>query len=1044
MLNETARSHELRAVFVAQVRIHLLFFMSTTISSIGAAGIALDRYGLHAQASRLDGEYDANFRLDADDGSRYLLRISHPDELRSNIEFQNALLTHLHAAPAAPFVQRLIAATDGQTINLIDTAERRRFVRLFSWLEGRLMAHAKPHLPEFLHSFGRMLGIVDAALAGFDHAGAHRDLKWDLSKAEWISADVNLIDDAGRRDIVQQHVLHYMSEVQPRLAGLRRSVIHNDANDYNVLVSGVGYDAQAAGLIDFGDAMFAPTVCNLAIALAYAMLDKPDPVASAARIVRGYHAAFLLTETELEVLYPLAVMRLCVSVVNSARRKREHPEDAYVVVSEAPAWRTLERLQREHPRLAHYKLRQACGLEPVPHAPAVRQWLAAHAHEAASVVAPDLRHAPVSVFDLSAGSLELGLPDEYDTTAKFTRLLFSRMDAEGADAGIGQHDEARLIYKSDDFATQGEHGVEDRTVHVGFDVFQPAGAPVYAAFDGIVHSVADNDARLDYGPCIILQHTTSEGVVFYTLYGHLSRESLEGLSAGMSIQHGQQIATMGDFPINGDWPPHLHFQVIADLLDYKGTFPGVARASDRAVWRSLCPDPNLIVGVPASRFPSPRLAAEEILSERQQRVGRNLSISYRHPLHIVRGAGPYLFNADGRRFIDFYNNVPHVGHNHPHVVRAAQRQMAVLNTNTRYLHGELTRYARRLTERMPGELKVCFFVASGSEATELSLRLARAFTKQRDLIVSEGAYHGHTTTLIDISPYKAEGPGGAGLPPWVHKADVPDVYRGKYRHDDVSAGLHYAQDVQRIIDGIHAQGRGLCGFIIESVPSVGGQIVLPDAYLPAVYASVRKAGGVCIADEVQTGFGRLGTHFWAFERYGVTPDIVALGKPIGNGYPMGAVITTPAIAAAFDNGMEFFSTFGGSTAACAVGNAVLDVIEREGLQAHALEVGVVLAAKLRGLMSRHVIVGDVRGGGLMLGLELVNDRETLSPAAQQASYIANRMQQRGVLIGTDGIHHNILKIRGPLCLTREDVDVFVRVLDEVLEEDGAMPDSKND
>ncbi len=615
------------------------------------------------------------------------------------------------------------------------------------------------------------------------------------------------------------------------------------------------------------------------------------------------------------------------------------------------------------------------------------------------------------------------------------------MQANGAVAGIGRYGESRLIYNSEDFATQGENGIEYRTVHVGLDVFQAAGSPVHAAFDGVLHSFADNAARCDYGPCIILEHKTGEGIAFYTLYGHLSRESLDGLSAGRFVARGQQIGMMGDFPINGDWPPHLHFQIITDLLDYNGTFPGVARASDRALWQSLCPDPNMIVGVPASRFPSPQPSTDEILSERRQRVGRNLSISYRQPLHIVRGEGQYLFDADGRRYIDFYNNVPHVGHNHPHVVRAAQKQLAVLNTNTRYLHAGLARYARRLTERMPGDLKVCFLVASGSEATELALRLARAHTQQRDLIVSEGAYHGHTSTLIDISPYKAEGPGGAGLPEWVHKADVPDVYRGRYRRDDSDAGLHYAWDVQRIIEGIHAQGRGLCGYIIESVPSVGGQILLPDGYLPAVYASVRAAGGLCIADEVQTGFGRLGSHFWAFERYGVIPDIVALGKPIGNGYPMGAVITTPAIAASFDNGMEFFSTFGGSTVACAVGNAVLDVIEREGLQAHALEVGDAFAARLRGMMTRHPIIGDVRGGGLMLGVELVNDRDTLSPAARQASYVANRMKERGVLTGTDGIHHNILKIRGPMCLTHADVDVFVRELDGVLGEDGAQPDA---
>jgi 4-aminobutyrate aminotransferase-like enzyme/Ser/Thr protein kinase RdoA (MazF antagonist) len=1015
------------------------FSMTNTITTNNAARIALEHFGIHATATRLDGEYDSNFRLDATDGRRFLLRISHSDEQRANILFQNALLAHLSQSPASAFVQSLIPSTRGQAICEIEYEQGRRFVRLFSWLDGRLLARTKPHLPELLHSFGGMLGTVDAALAGFDHAGAHRNLKWDLSRADWIGADIEWIDDANQRALVQQHLSHYLNEVQPKLAGLRASVIHNDANDYNVLVGDAGYEGKAAGLIDFGDAMFAPTVCNPAIALAYAMLDKPDPLASAGHIVRGYHAAFPLAEAEIEVLFPLAAMRLCVSVVNSARRKREEPADAYGVVSEAPAWRALERLQREHPRMAHYKLRHACGLEPVPHAPAVRRWLQAHAHEAASVVGQDLHDAPVTVFDLSAGSLDLGLPDEWDTTEKFSRLLCDRMKAEGSVAGVGRHDEPRLIYKSDDFATPGENGVEYRTVHVGFDVFQEAGAPVFAAFDGTVHSVADNPARLDYGPCIILEHMTDDGLAFYTLYGHLSRESLDGLRAGMSVQRGQRIATFGDSSINGDWPAHLHFQIITDLLGYNGTFPGVARASDRAVWRSLCPDPNMVLGVPASRFPSPQPTGEEILHERRLRMGRNLSISYRQPLHIVRGDRQYLFDANGRRYIDFYNNVPHVGHNHPQVVRAAQRQMAVLNTNTRYLHGELTRYARRLTERMPGDLKVCYFVASGSEATELSLRLARAVTQQRDLIVSDGAYHGHTSTLIDISPYKAEGPGGAGLPDWVHKADVPDVFRGKYRRDDADAGVHYAQDVQRIIDGIHAQNHGLCGFIIESVPSVGGQIVLPDGYLPAVYASVRAAGGVCIADEVQTGFGRLGTHFWAFERYGVTPDIVALGKPIGNGFPMGAVVTTPAIAAAFDNGMEFFSTFGGSTVACAAGNAVLDVIEREGLQAHALDVGDAFAGKLRELMTRHVIIGDVRGGGLMLGLELVNDRATLAPAAAQAAYVANRMQQRGVLAGTDGIHHNILKIRGPMCLTHDDVDVFVQVIDDVLGEDGAMP-----
>jgi 4-aminobutyrate aminotransferase-like enzyme len=263
---------------------------------------------------------------------------------------------------------------------------------------------------------------------------------------------------------------------------------------------------------------------------------------------------------------------------------------------------------------------------------------------------------------------------------------------------------------------------------------------------------------------------------------------------------------------------------------------------------------------------------------------------------------------------------------------------------------------------MPDPLRICFFVNSGSEANELALRLARAHTRQRDLIVLDAAYHGNTTTLIDISPYKFNGPGGNGKPPWVHVVPVPDRYRGDFR-----GAADYADAVGQAIDELRADGAGLCGFIAESCPSVGGQIMFPPGYLAAVYRHVRDAGGVSIADEVQTAYGRIGTHCYAFEEQGVVPDIVVLGKPIGNGYPLGAVVTTPEIAASFDNGMEFFSTFGGSTVSCAVGLAVLDVVRDERLQAHARAVGDHLLGRLRSLPERSALVGDVRGSGLFIG-----------------------------------------------------------------------------
>ena len=402
---------------------------------------------------------------------------------------------------------------------------------------------------------------------------------------------------------------------------------------------------------------------------------------------------------------------------------------------------------------------------------------------------------------------------------------------------------------------------------------------------------------------------------------------------------------------------------------------------------------------------------KSLIQERSRLLGRNLSVAYERPLNIVRGSMQYLYDDEGRRYLDAYNNVAHVGHCHPRVVAAGQQQMELLNTNTRYLSELILEYAEKLTATLPEPLRVCFFVNSGSEANELALRLARAHTKARDLIVLEHAYHGNTTTLIDISPYKHDGPGGEGAPTWVHKSPLPKS------QDDAEHVAELAGQLK------------LCGFIAESMPSVAGQIIFPDGYLARVYEGVRDAGGVCIADEVQTGYGRIGTHFWAFEKYGVVPDIVVLGKPIGNGHPIGAAITTRAIADSFANGMEFFSTFGGNNVSCAIGLKVLEVLRDENLQAHALEVGELLLAGLRELQQRHEIISDARGSGLFIGVELMRDSQ---PASEEASRLVNQMRERGILFGTDGPHHNVLKIRPPMPFSQADADQLLTNLNELL------------
>jgi 4-aminobutyrate aminotransferase-like enzyme len=425
---------------------------------------------------------------------------------------------------------------------------------------------------------------------------------------------------------------------------------------------------------------------------------------------------------------------------------------------------------------------------------------------------------------------------------------------------------------------------------------------------------------------------------------------------------------------------------------------------------------------------------------RKKYINPSLRLSYKDPIKIVRGFMQYLYDEKGRKYLDARNNVPHVGYCHPKVVEAAKRQLCVLNSNTRYLHDNLVLYAKRLSSTMPAPLRICTLVNSGSEANDLALRMAWTYTKEKDIIVVDQAYHGNLSSLIDISPYKFDGKGGKGAPPHVHKVDTPDGYRGKYRYTDSMAGKKYAEQVKDVIKQIRRDRKGLAAFVSESLMGCAGQIVFPEGYLRHAYHHVRNVGGICIADEVQIGFGRVGSHFWGFETQEVVPDIVTLGKPIGNGFPLAAVITKPEIADAFDNGMEYFNTFGGNPVSCAVGIAVLKVIEEEDLMGNAQRIGKYIREKLEKLKNKYRLIGDVRGKGLFLGVELVSLEETLTPAVKQAEYIVERMKEEGILISTDGRFQNVLKIKPPLVFTQDDADLLVFTLEKILEEEMASPD----
>lgn len=757
-----------------------------------AVEFAAQRYGLRVSASSLPSERDQNFLLRAVSGEQFVLKIANAEENFDFLNCQNYLIRFLAARELDLEFPRIVPASNGDDIASISTADAQHFVRLLTWLDGVCFAKIKSPGRKLLASLGRALAQMDAALVGFSHQAAHRSFHWDLRNATMARDLIGLLpDDRGR--LVERFFAEWE---KVDWGSLRFSVIHNDANDYNILVRGsTPSEHRVSAILDYGDVVHSATVCNLAVALAYVMLDKPDPIGAAAQVVAAYQEIYPLTESEVDSLYTLAVTRLSLSVCIAARQTRDVPDNEYLNISNAPAWSLLEKLQ--------------------------------------------------------------------------------------------------------------------------------------------------------------------------------------------------------DIPL--DWPTR--------------------------VFRYAC-------GMPVVREQTlrPRRTQAELLTARQKQLGPSLSVSYESPLHIVSGSRQNLFDTGGRRYLDCVNNVAHVGHSHPRVVRAGTEQMAILNTNTRYLHEHLVEYSERLIATLPARLRVVYLVNSGSEANELALRLARSHTNRTDVIVIDCAYHGNTTAMIDLSPYKFDGPGGHGSPAWVHKLLMPDVYRGEYRGDH--AGTQYARDVARATKLAENRG-GVAAFFGESAVSCGGQIILPPEYLREVYTQVRAAGGVCVADEVQTGFGRAGTHFWMFETQDVVPDIVTLGKPIGNGHPVGAVITTPEIAASFANGMEYFNTFGGNPVSCAIGLAVLDVIRDEELQQNALEVGEYLKRELR-LLQDHRLVGDVRGLGLFLGIELVRDRDTLEPAGREATQIVERMKERGILLSTDGPFHNVIKIKPPLVFSMKDADVLVSSLDAVL------------
>jgi 4-aminobutyrate aminotransferase-like enzyme/Ser/Thr protein kinase RdoA (MazF antagonist) len=1001
-------------------------FPPPDLSSDEIARLAREHYGLAGTVTMLNSERDMNARIEAG-GRTYVLKIANAGEDPAQIDMQNAAMAHLERTGfgAAPGI---VPTRANAPATMIVANGRDCVMRLVTWIEGPLLSAAPRSLGQ-LANLGAFMGRLTLSLQGFGHPAAFRpEFLWSLDHVASLAPWVDAIEGEGRRGMVAALFERYASRVAPRLAGCRASVLHQDANDNNIITDPEDPE-KIVGLIDFGDMAFGRTINELAITLAYALLDADDIYAAMRRIIEGYVSEFPITEDEAELVFDLMRMRLAASVCISSRRARENPENAYLKVSQAPAFALLERLDGIDPEFFTALCRRAAGFPATRTEPAVRAYLAQTSP--AAMFRPDLSGAARLAVLTDGTHPDMPAFSDRAFDDWFARQRPTNLPDTVAFYGFGPYGEARSVYASAQFADKAS--AERRTRHLGIDVFAPAGTPVYAPLPGKVHSVVYNADPLDYGHTLILWHETGAGTGFFTLYGHLGGSLPKLLQPGQDVAAGDLIAHLGDWHENGGWAPHLHFQVMTDMLAQSGNFFGVGHDSLWDVWSGICIDPNLILRQPPESYRVDPVPPKALLERRAGVIGPSLSISYAEKLKIVRGKGTWLYDHTGRRYLDAVNNITHVGHCHPRVVAALSEQAAVLNTNTRYLNDLMPAFSERLAATLPGDLKVAYFVNSGTEANELALRIARTALGTKSTVVLDWAYHGNSGGMVDVSPYKFKRKGGYPKPDFVEIAEFPDPYRGPHKGRSEASGRAYAADVARCLDAHKARtGSGAAAFIAESISGVGGQVLYPEGYLRAAYDLVRKAGGICIADEVQCGFGRVGAAFWGFELQGVAPDIVVMGKPIGNGHPLAAVVTTPELAAKFANGMEYFNSFGGNPVSMAVGLTVLDIIEDEGLQAQALATGNHMLARFAELAERHPLIGDVRGSGLFSGIELVRDHLTQEPATREAGLIVNRLRQEGVLASTDGPLDNVLKFKPPMVFGRDEADQLCDTLDRAL------------
>ena len=950
------------------------------VSEKQAEQILLEHYGIQVHAKSLGSQQDRNFTATAADHTvAGVLKIANPAFNATELDAQDLAAELIAAAEPGLRVAVPLPNLAGEKCTAITgLVQGPAYVRLLRYLPGGTLIQSDYLSPTAAAGLGEVAGKVSRALAGFTHPGLDRILQWDLRYgADVVTQLISHVLDPVRRAAIETAADQAWSRIAPLADDLPRQAVHLDLTDANVVVSQDHGRVHADGVIDFGDLTDTWAVAELAITASCVLGHAGSDPASVLPVIRAFNDIRPLSAAEAEALWPLLVLRTAVLIVSGAQQAALDPDNDYVTEQSDGEWRMFEQATSVPIDVMTAVVRADLGLGESPDAIEVTKPLGG----ATSVVTLDLSTTSDAYDD--GRWLTTDLEDELARTAV----------QDGAGLVVTVHGQPRLNRAP-------KLGQDSpAVVPTGIDIWPATGTELFAPWDGEV------------------VNTSTDAVTFRGRGYDVTLSGVHSPASG-SVRAGDMLAKAPA----GQW-------VRASLRPVGAPEPPAFTTAELAPgWLALTRDPRTLLGLPPVDAPN----SADLLSRRDASFAQVQEHYYQLPPQIERGWRNYLLSTSGRCYLDMVNNVTVLGHAHPRVADTAARQLRKLNTNSRFNYEAVVEFSERLAATLPDPLDTVFLVNSGSEASDLAIRLATAATGRRDVVAVREAYHGWTYGTDAVSTSIADNPNAlATRPDWVHTVESPNSFRGKYRGVDA---LRYGAEAVRQIEKLIADGRAPAAFICESVYGNAGGMALPDGYLQQVYAAVRAGGGLAVSDEVQVGYGRLGEWFWGFQQQDAVPDIVSIAKSTGNGYPLGAVITSREVADRFSSQGYFFSSTGGSPLSCAIGLTVLDVLAQEGLQQNASRVGGHLKSRLEALQQRHPIIGTVHGIGLYLGVEMVRDAETLEPATEETAAICDRMLELGVIIQPTGDHLNILKTKPPLCIDIEGADFYVDTLDRVLTE----------